>query len=146
MERLGRWSEEKYLLGQTKHRSNVYPIVQGDLLENSTDRDMHYKCTRGMEAQKYLRKDCCHHIKCSIANFLVTLMWRRPLNSTVLATSTYKGLERVFDGISTQVVIQMINKCRAKIIQKKLYNVRNPPQREGEKSREKYCSHLELTL
>ena len=51
-------------------------------------------------------------------------MWRKPLNSAALATTTHIKLKRVFDGTSTQVVAQMINKCRIKIVQKKLYNVR----------------------
>ena len=42
---------------------------------------MHYELTRGVEIQKYLRKGCYHLIKCSAANFLAVLMWRRPLNS-----------------------------------------------------------------
>ena len=84
-----------------KHRSSVYPIVQSDLSENSTNRDMRYERTRGMEAQKYLRKDCCHRIKCSTANFLATLMWRRPLNNTALVIPTHREPEGVSDGIST---------------------------------------------
>ena len=53
-------------------------------------------------------------------------MWRKPLNSAVLATTTHRKPERVFDETSTQVVAQMINKCRIKIVQEKLYNVRDP--------------------
>ena len=84
--------------------SNVYPIVQGDLLGNSTNRNVHYKCIRGMEAQNCLGKGCYHCIKCSVANFMVALMWRRPLNNTALATPTHKGPKGVSDGTSTQVV------------------------------------------
>ena len=60
--------------------------------------------------EKYLRKSCYHHIECSAANSLAVFMGRRPLNSAVLVASTYKVLVRVFDGISTQVVAQIINK------------------------------------
>ena len=88
-----------------QHRPSVYPIVQSDILGNFTNRDMHYERTRGMEAWKYLRKGCCHHIKCSVANFLAVLMWRRSLNSAILAISTHRGSEGVSDGISTQVVV-----------------------------------------
>ena len=76
-----------------KHRLSVYLIVQSDLLGNSTNRDVRYERTRGMEAQKYLRKDYCHRIKCSAANFLATLMWRRPLNSAALAIPTHREPE-----------------------------------------------------
>ena len=65
---------------------------------------MHYELTRGVEIQKYLRKGCYHLIKCSAANFLAALMWRRSLINVILATSTYRRLERVSDGKSTQVV------------------------------------------
>ena len=68
-----------------------------------------------MGAEKYLRKGCCHCIKCSATNFLPGLMWRRPLNSIVLAVPTHRRPERVSDGTSTQVVAWMINKWRAKI-------------------------------
>ena len=79
-----------------------------------------------MEAKKYLRKSCCHCIKYSAANFLVAFMWRRPLNSVALAIPTHKGLERVSDAASTQVVVWMINKWRVKIIRREIYNVRDP--------------------
>ena len=49
-------------------------------------------------------------------------MWRRPLNSAALATTTHRRLERMSDGTSTQVEDQMINKCRIKIVQRELYN------------------------
>ena len=99
-----RWSEEEYLLESAKYKPNVFPIVQSDIPGNSTDRDVHYEHTRRMEARKYLRKGCCHRIKCSIANFLAALMWRRLLNSAVLATPTHRGPEGVSNGTSTQVV------------------------------------------
>ena len=77
---------------------DVPPVIQGDVPRGSMD--MHYECTGRMGVRKYLRKDCCRRIKCSAANFLTALMWRRPLNSVVLATPTHRGPERVFDGTS----------------------------------------------
>ena len=62
-------------------------------------------------------------------------MWRRPLNSTALATTTHRKPKRVSGGIDTQVRAQMINKCRMKMIQMKLYNVRDPPERGEGKTR-----------
>ena len=53
-------------------------------------------------------------------------MWRRPLNSVTLAIATHRKLERVFDGTSTQVGLRMINKWRVKIIQIRIYKVKNP--------------------
>ena len=53
-------------------------------------------------------------------------MWRRPLNSVTLATATHRELERVSDGTSTQVQLRMINKWRVKIIQRRIYKVKDP--------------------
>ena len=88
---------------------------------------MHYECTGRMEARKYLRKSCCHRIECPAPNFLTAFIWRRPLNSAISAIKIHKRAERVSNGTSTQVVAQMINKCRINIVQNELYNVRNPP-------------------
>ena len=80
-----------------------------------------------MEARKYLKKSYYHRIECPVSNFLAAFMWRRPLNSAALATTTHRKPEEASDGTSTQVVAQMTNKCRIKIVQKELYNVRDPP-------------------
>ena len=88
---------------------------------------MYYERTRRMGARKYLRKGCCHHIKCSATNFLAALMWRRLLNNAALATPTHRGPGRVSDRTSTQVMAWMINKWRVKIVKSELYNIRDPP-------------------
>ena len=62
------------------------------------------------------RESCYHCIKCSAANFLAALIWRRLLNSAALATPTHRGFKMVSDRTSTQVVAWMINKWRAKIV------------------------------
>ena len=49
------------------------------------------------------------------------------MNSAALATTTHRRPEMVSDGTSTQVVAQMINKCRIKIVQNELYNIRDSP-------------------
>ena len=79
-----------------------------------------------MEIQKYLRKNCYHRIECTAATFLTAFMWRRPLNSAALATTTHRKPKRVSDGTCTQVMVQMINKCKIKMIQREQYNVRDP--------------------
>ena len=78
------------------------------------------------ESPKDLRKSCCHRIKCTITTFLTAFMWRRYLNSETLVITTHRELEEVSDGTDTQVKSQMNNKCRVKMIQKELYNVKNP--------------------
>ena len=80
-----------------------------------------------MGVRKYLREICYHPIKCTTSAFLAAFMWRRPLNSVVLATTTHRKPERVSDGTSTQIVAQMINKCRIMMVYKELYNGRDPP-------------------
>ena len=89
-----------------------------------------------MGTQKYLRESCYHRIECTAATFLATFMLRRPLNSATLATTTHRKPERVSDGTSTQVRAQIINKCRIKIAQRELYNVRGPPWEEDQRKRE----------
>ena len=58
---------------------------------------------RGKETQKYLRKNCYHRIKCTAATFLAVFMWREPLNNAGLVIITHRKLEKVSDGIDTQV-------------------------------------------
>ena len=109
---------------------------QGDLLGSSSDKDVHHKRIRMMGTQKYLRESCYYRIECIAATFLAAFILRRPLNSAILDTTTHKKPERVSNGISTQIRTQMINKCRIKMVQRELYNVKDPPE-EGIGKREK---------
>ena len=77
-------------LAKRNEDQDVSPDIQGDVLGDSIDRDMHHERIGRMRARKYLRQSCCHHIECSAANFLTAFMWRRPLNSTTLATLTHR--------------------------------------------------------
>ena len=79
---------------------------------------------------------CPNNIKCTIAAFLATLMWRRPLNSTVLAAVTHKGLKEVFDGMGAQVGVQVTNKCKVQMIRNSLYNVKSSYRKKEERERE----------
>ena len=54
-------------------------------------------------------------------------MWRRRLNSTILANATHEELGKVADGTSIQVRVQMINRWRVKMIQKGLCKVGDYP-------------------
>ena len=62
-------------------------------------------------------------------------MWRRPLNSAALAATTHRGIKEMFDGMGTQVEIQMINKCKVQMIKKELYNVEELPWRGRQKKK-----------
>ena len=72
------------------------------------------------------RKSCYHRIECTTTTFFIAFMLRRPLNSAALATTTHRKPKMVFDGTSTQVRTQMINKRKVKMAQNELYNVRDP--------------------
>ena len=89
--------------------------------------NVYHERPRMMGPQKYLRENCYHRIECTATIFLAAFMLRRPLNNVVLATTTHRKPKRVSDGTGTQVKAQMINKCRIKMVQRELYNVRDPP-------------------
>ena len=57
-------------------------------------------------------------------------MWRRPVNSTALATTTHRKMEGVSDGTCTQVGVQIINKCKATMASRRLYK-KGSPHEEG---------------
>ena len=78
------------------------------------------------ESPKDLKKNCCHRIKCTVTTFLAAFMWKRHLNSETLVITTHREPEEVSDGTNTQVKSQINDKCRVKMIQRELYNVKNP--------------------
>ena len=94
------------------------------------------------KSKKYLRKSCYYRIKCTAATFLAAFMWKRPLNSAALATTTHRKPKNVYDGTSTQVRARMINRWRMKMIQREVYNVRHPPWERIRKIEREYCSNL----
>ena len=124
---MGRWSEKEHLLGYDKYNSNMYSNNQGDLPGSFSDKDGHHKRIRMKKTQKYLVESCYHRIKCTATTFLIAFMWRKPLNNAALATATHKRPKRVSDGTDTQVRAQMVNKCRIRMVQRELYNVKDPP-------------------
>ena len=76
-------------------------------------------------------------------NVLAALMRKRPLNSTALVVATHKRFGKAADGTSIRVVTCMINKWRARINGKGIYNVRNPPGKGGSGVRNReYSSNL----
>ena len=56
---------------------------------------------------------------------MAAFMWKRHLNSEVLAITTHRKPGEVSDETGTQVISQTIDKCRVKMIQRELYNVKN---------------------
>ena len=121
------WSEEEYLLGHDKYVLNTCRNDHDDLAGSSSDKDVYHEHPRMMGPQKYLGKSFYHRIECTAATFLAAFMLRKPLNSVALATTTHRKPERESDGTNTQVKAQMINKCRIKMVLRKIYNVRDLP-------------------
>ena len=116
----------------------MYPNSWRNLPRSLRDENVSYEHRRREETQKYLRKSCYHCIKCTVTTFLAAFMWRRHLNSEVLATTTHKKPREVSDGTSTQMISWTIDKCRIKMIQRELYNIKNPLwNRDGRNSRKK---------
>ena len=135
------WSKEKFLFGYDEYSSSTYSSNQSDPPRSSNDRNVLHEHTRRKETQKYLRENCYHRIKCTATTFLAAFMWRRPLNSTALATATHKKLERVSDRKGTQVRVRMINKWRVKMIQKRIYKVKDSSWRGDQKKEREHCSN-----
>ena len=120
----------------------MYSNNRGDLPRNSFDRDVHHEHTKRRGTQKYLKESCYHRIECTVATFLAAFIWRRLLNSAILAITTHRKPERVSDGTNTQVRTQMTNKCSIKMIWRELYNVRDFPWGGNRKLEREHCSNL----
>ena len=56
-------------------------------------------------------------------------MWTRPLDNAISVTATHRTPKRVSERTNTQVQAWMINKWKAMIVKKGLYNRRNLPWR-----------------
>ena len=52
----------------------VWSAIQSNVSGYFINKNTHHESTRQREAMKYLRENCHHRIKCSVANFLVALM------------------------------------------------------------------------
>ena len=86
---------------------------------------------------KYLRKNYYHRIKCIAVTFLAAFMWRRPLNNVTLATTTHRKSKRMSNGTGTQVRARMINRCKMKMVQRRIYNVKDSSWRRDRKKEER---------
>ena len=63
----------------------------------------------------------------------------------VLVATTHRGFGKVADGTNTGVMTCMINRWRAKIDWKEIYNVRDPP-RMGDRKRRSRKKENEKTV
>ena len=55
------------------------------------------------------------------------------MNSAALATTTHRKIEGVSDGTSTQVGVQIINKCSVMMASRRLYKEGSPHKEEDRK-------------
>ena len=78
-----------------------------------------------MEWKQFKEKLSPPHLM-SPTNVLAALMMKGPLNSMALVAATHKGCGKVADGTSTRVMACTINRWRAKIDRKEIYNGKNP--------------------
>ena len=118
---------EEYLIRYDKYVSNTYFNNHDDLPGSSSDKYVYHECPKMIGPQKYLRENYYHPIEYIATTFLTAFMLKRPLNSVVLVITTLRKLERVSNGTDTQVKTRMSNKSRIKMVQRELYNVRDPP-------------------
>ena len=113
------------------------PIARGTFQEAQERRTCPMDLKERWESPKDLRKSYCHRIKFTVTTFLAAFMWKRHLNSETLVITTHKEPEEVSDGTDTQVKSQMNDKCRVKMIWKKLYNIKNPLWKGDQKNPKK---------
>ena len=66
---------------------------------------------------KYLQKSCYLHIKCIVPIFMAAFMWSKPQNSISWEIIIQKKLKKKSDKTNTQVVAQIMNKCRGRMVQ-----------------------------
>ena len=142
---MGRCSEEEYLLGHDKYVLNMCSNHHGELPRSFSDKDVYYEHPRMMGPQQYLRESSYHNIECTITTFLATFILRRLLNSVALTITTHRKPERVSNETGTQVKAQMINKCRIKMMQEEIYNVRDSHKRVIDIIEKKHCSNQNCT-
>ena len=78
----------------------------------------HLKDTRGRrKTPKYLGKSCYCHIKCIVPTLMAAFMQSRPLNSVSQEIIIQKKLKKKSGGTNTQMVAQMMNKYRGRMVQ-----------------------------
>ena len=77
------------------------PAARGIFQEAQEMRTCFVNIKERERVEKYLRKNCYHRIKFTISTFLAAFMWRRHLNSEVLATTTHRKLGEVSDVTGT---------------------------------------------
>ena len=124
---MGGWSEEKYLLGYDKYVSNTRSNDYDDLLGSSSDKDVYHERPRMMRLRNILGKVTITALNALYLLSWPHLCWEDPWTVLPWLPILTAKPERVFDGTGIRVKAQIINKCRNKMTQGRIYNVRDPP-------------------
>ena len=61
-------------LAEQNRGPKVWFAIQGNVLRDSIDKDIHHESTGQRKVMKYLRKKCYPRIECSVVNYLTALM------------------------------------------------------------------------
>ena len=107
---------------------NIYNATFKVTFREDSVTGMHFtNMGKGGRFENIWKKTDTTTLNLETATLLAAFMWRRRLNSVTLANATHRGPGKVADGTSTQVRVQMINKCRVKMNYKGLYKLGDSP-------------------
>ena len=119
-----------------KYGPNVLPLHSEEPSQTNVGSKMSLTQQERGKCKTSGRSHNCH-IKCKKATFSAALMWRRQANSVTLAIATHRKKRKMSDGTSTQVKVQMVNKCNVLINLRRLYKRRKSPWRRDRRIEEK---------
>ena len=129
---MGGWFEEEYLLGYDKYVSNT---------RSSDYDDLPSMCIINVQGWwnliNILGKAATTALNVLQLLSWPHLCWENPWTVLSWLPQLTEKLEKVSDRICTQVKAQMINKCRNKMTQGGIYNVRDPPWEGDWKNKKK---------
>ena len=136
------------LLGRTYLRGRPRRSATSDTPNRSPTYTLH-TVRNHPEQEENARRPGGNHscrIKCKEATFPAALMWRRQVNSVILASATHRKIREMSDGTGTQVKVQMANKCKVLINSRRLYKRRRSPRRGVREKKKREREKGERTL
>ena len=109
-------------------------------------RNASQTCWKGGSLQNIYGKVATSTLNTSYLLFMTVFMWNRSLNSVSQEIIIQKKLKKKSDGTNTQVVAQMMNKCRGRMVQKDYIMGNIFHKVGGEKNRERGPQQSQLPL
>ena len=119
-----------------KYGPNVRPLNSEEPIQVNVGRRVSLTQQERGKCKTSERSHNCR-IKCKEATFSAALMWRRQANSVTLASVTHRKIRWISDGTSTQMKVQMVNKCKVLIKLRRLYKRGRSPCRGDRRIEEK---------